>query len=197
MIHEKRFKKKMYTLPAFAKDFLIFHKNIPVIIASLFHRKISRTFESKIMLAVTSVNGCKYCAWFHSREALNAGMDQNEVKRLLSRQLDVQLGDEEFNALNFAVHYAETDQKPDRKLVAHLYDAYGVKIADEIVLKLRMIYFGNLCGNTFEGFLSRLKGENPENSFWVSELIIFLIVSPLYGLLALLMKNERRSVHEV
>ena len=191
MVQGKKFMKKVYSFSAFARDFLIFHKNIPAIIASLLHRKISRSFESKIMLTVTAVNGCKYCAWFHSKEAVNAGLNQDEVRRMLSRQFDIQIGDEEFKALNFAVHYAETDQKPDRELAADLYETYGAKAADDIFLKLRMIYFGNLCGNTFEGFLSRLKGSKPEKSFWLSELIIFLIISPLYGLLALLMKNEK------
>lgn len=198
MIHKKRFKKKVYTLPAFAKDFLIFHKNIPVIIASLFHRKISKAFEAKIMLAVTAVNGCKYCAWFHSKEALKAGIEQSEVKRLLSSQLNGQIEDGELAALNFAFHYAETNQRPDRDLVNNLFEVYGKKTAAEILLKLRMIYFGNLCGNTFEAFLSRLKGVKPDNGFWLTELIIFLIVSPLYGLISMLMKkDERRSVYEV
>ncbi|TAL27357.1 MAG: carboxymuconolactone decarboxylase family protein [Nitrospirae bacterium] len=192
MIQKKKFKKKVYIFPVFLKDFLFFHRNIPAFIASQFHRRISKAFEAKIMLAVTSVNGCKYCAWYHSREALKAGMDQNEVKQLLSSQLTGQIEDRELAALNFAFHYAETDQRPDLELVNNLFEVYGNETASEILVKLRIIYFGNLCGNTFEAFLSRLKGESPENSFWLSELIIFLAVSPLYGLISLMMmrKNE-------
>ena len=198
MIRGRKFRKKVYTFPAFVKDFLFFHKNISAFIRDLFYRKISKAFEAKIMLAVTSVNGCKYCAWFHSREALKAGIDQNEVKQLLSSQLSGQIEDKELAALNFAFHYAETDRRPDRELVNNLFKVYGNETAAEILVKLRIIYFGNLCGNTFEAFLSRLKGEKPENSFWLSELIIFLIVSPLYGLISLLMRNnERRSVYEM
>lgn len=197
MVQEKKFKKKVYMFPAFVKDFIFFHKNVPVFIRDLFRKKISKAFETKIMLAVTSVNGCKYCAWFHSREALKAGIEQQEVKRLLSSQLNRQIEDEELVALDFAFHYAETDQRPDRERISNLIEVYGNEIATEILLKLRIIYFGNLCGNTFEAFLSRLKGKGPENSFWLSEVTIFLIVSPMYGLISLLMrKDERRTVCE-
>jgi AhpD family alkylhydroperoxidase len=191
MTEDTAFRMKVYNFTDFIKDFFIFCKDIPALITSLFHGRISRAFESKIMLTVTSVNGCRYCAWFHSRVALKAGMDQNEVKRLLSRQLTRQIEDQELVALNFAVHYAETDQKPDQELVRNLSEVYGNETAAEIMVKLRQIYFGNLCGNTFKAFLSRLRGVKAETSFWLSELIIFLIVLPLFGPISLLMKKER------
>lgn len=186
-----KFKKKVYTFSVFMKDFLFFHGNALVFVRDLFHRKISKKFESRIMLAVTSVNGCKYCAWFHSKDALKAGIGSEEIKRLLSSQLGGQVEDGEMAALNFAFHYAETDQRPDPALVKDLFEVYGDKAAYEILLKLRLIYFGNLCGNTFEGFLSRLKGTKPDNSFWLSELIIFLLISPMYVPLAMLMNNDK------
>lgn len=192
MIQEHPFKLKVYVLSAFVKDFIIIHKDIPALIASLFQRRISRAFEEKIMLTVTAVNGCTYCAWLHSKAALKAGVDQQEVKQLLSGQFSGPIDDEELTALNFAVHYAETDKKPDRELLNNLIEVYGNKTADDILLRLRLIYFGNLCGNTFKAFLSRLKGVKPKNSFWPTELIIFLILLPLLGPIALLMKKERR-----
>lgn len=198
MIQDKPFKKKVYSFPDFARDFFIFHKNIPALISSVFHRKISKALEEKIMLAVTSVNFCKYCEWFHTREALKAGMDQNEIKMLLSSQLSGDIKEEDLPALNFALHYAESCKRPEPDMVRRLYDFYGEKTAREIMLKLRLIYFGNLCGNTFEAFLSRLKGAKAEKSFWLSELVIFLIISPLYGLLSLMMrKGQARSTDEV
>jgi AhpD family alkylhydroperoxidase len=191
MIQEDGFKMKVYDLSAFLKGFLIFHKDIPALISSLLHRRISPSFESKIMLAVTAVNGCTYCAWFHSKEALEAGLDQNDIKLLLSRQF-VQMEDKEYPALAFAVHYAETDQRPDSDLLNNLFEVYGNEAATEIMLKLRQIYFGNLCGNTFKAFLSRLKGVKAENSFWLNELIIFVVVLPLFGSISLLMKKDER-----
>lgn len=191
MTQNAALRMKVYDFTGFAKNFFIFHGDIPALIASLFHRRISRTFESKIMLTVTAVNGCTYCAWFHSKAALNAGLDHNEVKRLLSRQLNQQIEDKELVALNFAVHYAATDQKPDQGLLNNLFEVYGEKTANDILLRLRLIYFGNLCGNTFKAFLSRLKGERQEGSFWLTELVVFFILLPLLGPIALLMKKER------
>jgi len=188
---KNKFKKKVYGLPAFVKDLLIVGKDSPALIASMFHRRVSRTFESKIMLTVTAVNGCKYCAWFHGKAALQAGLGQDEVGRLLSLQLNTRIDDRELTALKFAVHYAETCQKPDKALLGELVEVYGKETANDILLRLRLIYFGNLCGNTFEAFLSRLKGEEAENSFWPAELIIFLVLAPVLGPMALLMKKER------
>jgi hypothetical protein len=122
---------------------------------------------------------------------LQAGLNHDEVKQLLSRQLNSQIDDEDVVALNFAVHYAETDQKPDKELLDNLFEVYGQKIAGDILLRLRMIYFGNLCGNTFKAFLSRLQGKKQENSFWLTELVVFIMLSPLLGPIALLMKKDR------
>lgn len=192
MIKENKFKMKVYDFSAFMKDFLVFHKDIPALIKSLLRKKISPALESKMMLAVTSVNRCRYCSWYHSRAALKAGVKQSEVNRLLSGQLDLSIGDKELTALNFAVHYAETNEKPDPKLLNNLFEVYGKKVAAGIMVKLRLIYFGNLCGNTFRAFLSRMKGVKPEDSFWLTELIIFVIILPLFGPLVLNMKRKDR-----
>ncbi len=36
------------------------------------------------MPAVTSVYGCRYCSWLHSREALKSGIREEEVARLVN-----------------------------------------------------------------------------------------------------------------
>ena len=192
MIWKNKSKTKVYVFSAFVRDFSKVNRDIPALIESLIHRRISRAFEEKIMLTVTSVNGCTYCAWLHSRSALRAGVNQNELKRLLSLQFNQQIDDKEFVALNFAVHYAETDQKPDRELLNNLFESYGPKTANDILLRLRLIYFGNLLGNTFRIFLSRLKGEKQENSFWLTELVVSLIALPVLGPIAFLMKKKEK-----
>jgi len=189
---EKTFSMKVYRFPVFIKDFLAFLTDTPALIKCLFSRRINRDFESKIMLTVTSVNGCSYCAWFHSREALKAGLDQDQVQSLLARGSQRGIKEMELAALNFAVHYAETSQKPDPELTENLYSLYGKETADEIMVRLRQIYFGNLCGNTYKAFLSRLKGVKAEGSFWLSELAVFLFTLPLFGPISLLMKKKEK-----
>lgn len=42
------------------------------------------------------------------------------------------------------------------------------------MLLIRVIFFGNILGNTFDAFPSRLKGQKAENSSALFELLFFL-----------------------
>ena len=42
-----------------------------------------------------------------------------------------------------------------------------------------MIQFGNLVGNTFDAFLSRLRGRGDAEGSLLTELIVFLLFAPL------------------
>ena len=68
---------------------------------------VSEQFEKRIMLAVTQVNGCRLCSYYHTKEALKMGMPETEIKSMLSGELGV-APEEEAVALAFAQHYAET-----------------------------------------------------------------------------------------
>ncbi len=46
-------------------------------------RLISHGFRERLMLAVTAVNGCRYCSYFHARQALKSGLTPEEISRLL------------------------------------------------------------------------------------------------------------------
>ena len=45
---------------------------------------ISPAFRERLMLAVTAVNGCRYCSYFHAKQALKSGITTEEIKQLLS-----------------------------------------------------------------------------------------------------------------
>lgn len=45
--------------------------------------QMSKAFQERIMLAVTSVNGCRYCSYFHTSLALKEGMSADEIQHLL------------------------------------------------------------------------------------------------------------------
>ena len=49
---------------------------------------ISSAFRERLMLAVTSVNECRYCARVHSVEALKHGVDQPELEQILSGEFN-------------------------------------------------------------------------------------------------------------
>ncbi len=135
--------------------------------------RVNKAFAEKIMLAVTRVNGCRYCNYGHSRAALAAGVSAAELRSLLAGELSV-FPENEAIALAFAQHYAETCCQPDPEALQRLVEYYGSATAQDILAYLRMITFGNLYGNTFDALLSRMVGKPaPGSSLW-SELGVLL-----------------------
>ena len=63
-------------------------------------------------------------------------------------------------------------------MTARLVEKYGEQTAEDIILMIRMIWFGNLSGNTFDAFLSRLKGRKASHSSLLFELVFFIVSAP-------------------
>ena len=117
--------------------------------------RVDPAFVEKIMMAVTAVNGCRYCAYFHTRQALKEGVREDEIARILS----LELGDfppEEAVALAFAQHWAETESKPDPDAERRFYEYYGAQVSADILNWMHMINMGNLLGNSWDALLWRI-----------------------------------------
>lgn len=108
---------------------------------------ISEEFRERLMLAVTEVNGCRYCSYGHARAALAAGVTQDEVASLQEGDL-AESPPDEVTALLYAQHWAETDARPDPEIRRRIVDTYGETKTEYIELAMRMIRVGNLLGNT-------------------------------------------------
>jgi AhpD family alkylhydroperoxidase len=106
-------------------------------------------------MAVTAVNGCRYCARFHSRLALQEGVPPDEIARILSLDLS-DFSPEEAVALAFAQHWAETEGQPDAEAERRLYETYGPQRSADILNWMRMINMGNLLGNSWDALLWRV-----------------------------------------
>ena len=117
---------------------------------------ISFGFRERLMMVVTEVNGCRYCRSYHSAQSIKAGLSGDELRVLLAGQIPQDSPAEEFAALAYAQHWAETDAKPDREAVRHLAETYRDEKAAMIHAILRMIRAGNLMGNTLDYFLNRV-----------------------------------------
>jgi len=173
------FDRKIYTFRLLLSDLAFLFRNTVNIFAAMRNKKLGKVFMEKVMTVVTAVNGCTYCTWFHAKQAVSSGISEAEVKNMLNLQFAADASNFEVVALLYAQHYAETNRNPDKEMTKKLFDFYGEKTAKHIILMIRMIFFGNLSGNTFDAFLSRLKGKKAKDSNVVFETLFFIINAPV------------------
>ena len=175
----KGFNKRIFTFKLFVNDLFFLLLRFPGIIAAVFFsREIDKKFREKILTVVTAINGCRYCAWFHSKVAVMSGMSEQEVVEIMNMQFDTHTKENELTALLYAQHYAETNRNADRVMEEKLFAYYGDKTAKQIKLLIRVMFFANLQGNTFDAFISRVKGMPAANSSVVFEFLFFIINIP-------------------
>lgn len=116
---------------------------------------VSPAFRERLMLAVTAVTGCRYCSYYHTGEALKAGLPDPEIRALLEGTVDDAPADE-LSALLYAQHWAEADGNPHPETRQQLLDNYGDERVAAIEMLLRLIRTGNLLGNTSDYLMHRL-----------------------------------------
>jgi AhpD family alkylhydroperoxidase len=116
---------------------------------------IDRAFQERLMLTVTEVNGCRYCAYAHARIALAAGVARADVYALAGGDLQWS-PPEQLTALLYAQHWADTDGRPDPEARRHVLETYGQARTEAIELSMRMIRVGNLAGNTWDHLIYRV-----------------------------------------
>jgi AhpD family alkylhydroperoxidase len=151
-----RFKKRTYSsINQLVKDLIFPFRNRKQLREVKNKGLLSPAFQERLMLTVISVEGCRYCSYFHSKLALKGGMTSEEVGKLLSGDMQG-CPEAEYIAILYAQHWAESDAHPDPEAVQRLQDAYGSEKADAIHLMLRMIRLGNLLGNTWDYLLFRI-----------------------------------------
>ncbi|MBK7407959.1 MAG: carboxymuconolactone decarboxylase family protein [Saprospirales bacterium] len=176
---QSTFNRKIYTGRLLFHDLGFFIAHLGEIRGAMRNEQIGKAFMEKIMTVVTAVNGCAYCAWFHARQSVAAGISGEEVKNLLELQFQAGASDHEVMGLLYAQHFAETNRHPTKEMTDRLFVHYGDRTARDIILMIRIIYFGNLSGNTFDAFLSRLKGQKAPHSNLLFELVFFLLSAPI------------------
>ena len=137
---------------------------------------LSHKLQERIMLAVTSVNECRYCSFFHTKMALESGCSETEIQAILDHDLSC-ADQEEFPALAFAQHFAESHENPSRAAVKHLVAYYGVYKTRQIIASCWMITLGNLYGNTIDAYRSRLLGApaQPGNA-WLEGFLYYMTI---------------------
>jgi AhpD family alkylhydroperoxidase len=135
---------------------------------------LSKEFMERIMLAVTSVNECRYCSYYHTKIALESGCSDDEIREILGG--DLSCADQyELPALAFAQYFAESQEKPSKKALKQLIKVYGIEKSQQIITACRMITMGNLFGNTIDAYIHRYHGILPEDGSPVLEGIIYYL----------------------
>lgn len=123
--------------------------------------EISPAMRERIMLIVTGVNQCRYCASYHSQAAQLSGLSPEEVALLLGGSTNT-VPEAELPALQYAQHWAEAAGQPSSDFRSQLVAHYGEDQAQAIERVLRTIWMGNLLGNTWDAILFRLSGGRME-----------------------------------
>lgn len=134
---------------------------------------LTQPFVERIMLAVTAVNGCALCAWAHVRIALEAGLANEEINRMIAGELSG-IPDHEAPAIAFAQHYADSKGHPSPEAWQRIVTTYGTAMANGILGATRAIMWGNVAGIPASAFLRRLRGKMEPGSSLRYELSMML-----------------------
>jgi len=175
----EKFDKRIFTFTSLLKttgDLLI---SVPAMIIATLRGLVSHAFSEKIMLAVSAVNGCRFCSWFHAKNALKSGSDMSQIEDIMKMELGDNISKDELVALAFAQHYAESNRNPDPETFENFKKFYGKKKSKDIMTFIKFIYFGNISGNTFDAFLHRLKGVPAPKSNPIFEFFFFILSAPI------------------
>lgn len=173
MARQSQLKAKIFSTSTFYKHLKIALSNFSDLRKSRKTGNVSKVFSEKIMLAVTQVNGCRYCNYLHTKNAINAGTSEEEISTMLNGEFG-DIGNDESLALMFAQHYADSDGVPDLETYEHFVQHYGMQKATDILANIRVIMAGNIHGIALDALLRRLKGEKMKGSKLSNELGIFL-----------------------
>lgn len=190
-----RFAKRTFTLPLLGKSLGAAAITSPVMLRALVKPRLPASLREEVMLAVTSVNDCRYCSWVHTGLALENGVDMDDLDLLLGKSLD-NVEEREAVAILFGKHFADTVRQPSAQARAKLAAHFSPAEQREIMAYIHAIYFANLTGNSADAILARLRGHQVEGSV-MAQLLAAIVGAPVLWLIWLASRrNETRPMPE-
>lgn len=152
----KPFPKRSYpSVGLFVDDMRFLLKNRQAIKKLMQGEGIDPKLRERLMLAVTEVNNCRFCARAHTKMALEAGVEAEEIRKLLEGQMET-IPEAERPAVLYAQHWAETCGQPDPAAVRSLEERYGKAAVEWMHRAMRLVRIGNYTGNTVDRILYRM-----------------------------------------
>lgn len=170
---------------------------IPVLSKARRKGTITPTFQERLMLAVTEVNGCAICSYAHTKMALEAGMTGDEIAAMLAGEAR-DIPGAELPAILFAQHYADNRGRPSPEAWQRVVSEYGEERARAILAAIQIIMMGNTYGIPLGSLRGRF-ARKPEQvdarstpAYEALMLLLFVIYLPLGLVTALLAELLRR-----
>lgn len=164
---------RVFTPSTFYMHIVRAFRSIPVMIRSQRKGLVNKAFQERIMLAVTEVNGCKYCNYYHTKLAMKEGISKAEIRAMRTGN-NTDIPEDEALALMYAQHYADTGGKPDPESRDRLISYYGIEKARAIEASIKTITVGNIYGIAVDGLMRRFRGKKMKDSKLSYELGITL-----------------------
>ena len=176
------FKKRTITAPQMLGRMASLVPELGTMYRIWLKHEVDPGFREELMLAVSRLNGCRYCSWGHHEWAHLSGVSDHELAQL------EQLDPAGFNRRKWvAISYVralvkENFERVQPELRRAMQHKYSPREIHDIELIARVMDAGNRGSNTFDAMLSRLKGVPAAESRIVDEVIlsgVFLAIAPV------------------
>lgn len=186
---EREFGRKLYSV---SESYWIFYnglRTMKYMRKAKKNKELSSKFIERIMLAVTEVNDCWICSYAHTKRALESGMSNKEIQKILAGVTE-DVPSDEAAAVMFAQHYADTRGHPTKESWQRIVEIYGKSKAVGILGAIRTIMIGNTYGIPWTSFINRLRGKPDPRSTFAYEVsmilssIVFAPVSLIHALIS-------------
>jgi AhpD family alkylhydroperoxidase len=192
------FKKRTITAPQLVGRLASLVPELGTMYRVWLKQDVDPGFREELMLAVSRLNGCRYCSWGHHEWAQISGVSNEELAQL--EQLDPSGFDRrKWVAISYVRALVKENfvrvQPELRRAMQHKYSPREIR---QIELIANVMDIGNRGSNTFDAMLSRLKGVPASDSRIVDEVIlsgVFLAIAP--AVLIHLARASGRPIREV
>ena|GEM_PF-1942180 len=180
----------------FFSEMLSFVAQLPTIYKIWQKHEIEAGFREELMLAVSTLNDCKYCSWGHHEWAHAAGISDEELDHIEHGDPDG-IERAKWVAISYVVNFVSSEYKdvPD-ELAQEMQSNYTANEIKEIELVARIMDIANRGANTWDAMLSRLHGKPAHDSHVLDEFVlsgVFWIIAPV-SLLVLSQQSDRSFV---
>jgi AhpD family alkylhydroperoxidase len=190
----RTFSKQTFSLPLLARSLAAATVRVPVLVVALVRPATSRALREKVMLAVSSVNDCRYCSWVHTELALANGVDLAGLQEVLDHETFGEVASGEATAILFGQHFAATARQPTAEARAALAREFTIYQRAEIMAYIHGIYFLNLSGNSYDAWLARFAGQKVETGHPTAEAVAALLLAPVLAVVKLFSREGPVSV---